>query len=324
MVRSVHSVAVLALDGVVGFNLAIPCQVFGSTVVPARRRRYEVRVCGPAAGVAATSSGAEVFRLKPPYPLAEAARCDTVIVPSTPKDERRRGEAVKVLRAAHARGARVASICTGAFLLAEAGLLDGRRVTTHWANAAELAARFPAVEVDPSVLYVDDGDVLTCAGVAAGLDLCLHIVRTDHGAAVAADTARMVVMPPQRDGGQAQFIVHSAPRGDSGALAATMRWMRDNLNEPLSLADIARHGRISVRTLNRRFKEQTGVSPMQWLISQRVDRARELLETTGLSVEQVAGNTGFGSAVAMRPHFQRFVGTAPIAYRRAFQLSNEL
>jgi transcriptional regulator GlxA family with amidase domain len=324
MKRSVHSVAVLALDGVVGFDLAIPCQVFASTVVGDRGHPYDVRVCGPGPSVAATSSGVEIYRLEAPYPLAEAVRCDTVIVPGMSMDGRWQREAVEVLRAAHAAGARIASICTGAFVLAEAGLLDGRRATTHWADAPELAARFPQVCVDPAVLYIDDGDLLTSAGVAAGLDLCLHMVRTDHGSAVAAETARMVVMTPQRDGGQAQFIRRTASGdGDGGALEATMHWMREHLEDPLTLSDIAGHARLSVRTLSRRFHEETGTSPTQWLIGQRVDRARELLETTELSVEQVAGDTGFGSAVSLRPHFQRLVGTAPIAYRRAFQDPSE-
>lgn len=317
--RRVHTVAVLALDGVVGFDLAIPCQVFSATKVPPRRRPYEVRVCGPSSGITATSAGVDVYRLRPPYPLAAAAECDTLIVPGVSEDGRWHRDAVKVVRAAHAAGARVASICTGAFVLAEAGLLDGRRITTHWAHADELAAQFPEVEVDPSVLYIDDGEVLTSAGVAAGLDLCLYIVRSDHGAAVAAATARQVVMPPQRVGGQAQFIVRPVAPTDAGALEPTMGWMREHLHEPLTLADVARRAGTSVRTLNRRFNEETGLSPLQWLIAQRVDRARELLETTRLSVEQVAGTTGFGSAMSMRPHFLRLVGTAPIAYRCAFQ-----
>lgn len=314
-----QTVAVLALDGVVGFDLAIPCQVFSATRRDDGTRPYEVRVCGPAPGVAASASGVDVFRIDPPFPLAAAAGCDIVLVPGMSRDGRWQREAIEVVRAAHRRGARVASICTGAFVLAEAGLLDGRRVTTHWGHAAELARLYPAIQVDSAVLYVDDGDLLTSAGVAAGLDLCLHIVRKDHGSAIAATTARSVVMAPQRDGGQAQFIVHEDPTRDSGTLEPTMRWMRERLADPLTLNEIARQAGMSVRTLNRRFKEQTGTTPLHWLIDQRVIRARELLETTSLSVEQIAAHTGFGSAVGLRQHFARTLGTPPLAYRRAFQ-----
>lgn len=312
------TVAVLAIDSVVGFDLAIPCQVFNATRRPTGECLYEVRVCGPKQGVTARASGVDIFRIEPPYPLAAAAECDTIIVPGLARDKCFQRAGIEVVLEAHRRGARIASICTGAFLLAAAGLLDGRTVTTHWAHAAVLAELFPQIKVDPAVLYVDDGDVLTSAGVAAGLDLCLHIVRTDHGSAVAADTARGIVMPPQRDGGQAQFIIHEDPACDS-TLEPTMRWMRENLGEMLTLQDIAGRAGMSVRTLNRRFKDQTGATPLQWLIGQRLSRARELLETTTLSVEQIAHHTGFGSAVGLRQHFARTMGTAPVAYRRTFQ-----
>jgi transcriptional regulator GlxA family with amidase domain len=318
MTRAVQTIAVLALDGVVGFDLAIPCQVFSSTVTSDGRRPYEVRVCGPSRGVPVTADGHDLYRIRPPYPLAAATVCDTVVVPGMSRDDRWQREAVKVIRAAHAAGARIASICTGAFVLAEAGLLDGRRITTHWADAPDLAARFPLVDVDPAVLYVDDGDVLTSAGVAAGLDLCLHMVRRDHGAAVAASTARMVVMPPQRAGGQAQYIAHAVPPDHDGALEPTMHWLRQNLGAQLTLEDISRHARMSARTLNRHFKDETGTSPLQWLISERIRLARELLETTRLSVDEVADQVGFGSAVSLRQHFVRAVGTPPAAYRRTF------
>ncbi|WP_163572051.1 GlxA family transcriptional regulator [Fodinicola feengrottensis] len=314
-----HKVAVLALDSVVGFDLSIPCQVFNATRLATGERPYEVRVCGPARGVVARASGVDIFRIEPPFPLAAAADCDTILVPGVSVDEEFSAEALDILRTVRRRGTRIAAICTGAFVLAAAGLLDGRRVTTHWAFAAALGRRHPLVEVDSAVLYVDEGDVLTSAGVAAGLDLCLHIVRTDHGAAVAANTARSVVMPPQRDGGQAQFIVHQDPAADTGTLVPTMCWMRENLDRILTLDDIARHAGTSVRTLNRRFKDQIGATPLQWLIGQRLSRARELLETTSLSIEQVAQHAGFGSAVGLRQHFVRTLGTAPVAYRRAFQ-----
>jgi transcriptional regulator GlxA family with amidase domain len=230
-------------------------------------------------------------------------------------------ELLDVLREAHLRGARITSICSGAFVLAAAGLLDRRRATTHWACAKELAERYPALRVDPSVLYIDDGDVLTSAGVAAGLDLCLHLVRTDHGATVAANAARRVVMPAQRDGGQAQFIVYEEPQEGSGTLEPVMHWMRENLNHPLDLADIANRASMSPRTLNRRFKAQTGTTPIQWLIRQRLIRARTLLETTTLPVEDIAGRSGFGSAIALRQHFARALSTSPQAYRRTFHVT---
>jgi transcriptional regulator GlxA family with amidase domain len=224
-----------------------------------------------------------------------------------------------VLRQAHGRGARIASICGGAFMLAAAGLLDGRRATTHWTSAGDLAERFPRVEVDPNVLFVDEGDVLTSAGAATGLDLCIHMVRNDFGAAVAADVARHVVIAPQRDGGQAQFIVPREPTGDNGSLEPTMRWLRDRIGEPSTLSDIARHAAISPRTLNRRFREQTAMTPLQWLLTQRVRHAQELLETTALSVEDIARHCGFGTAINLRQHFTRRVKMSPLAYRRAFQ-----
>jgi transcriptional regulator GlxA family with amidase domain len=228
-------------------------------------------------------------------------------------------ELLDVLQEAHARGARIASICTGAFVLAAAGLLDGHRATTHWAYAAELAKRYPRVDVDASALYIDDGRVVTSAGVAAGLDLCLHLVRRDHGATVAANVARRVVMPAQRDGGQAQFITYEEPGDDNSSLEPTMHWARENLQLPLTIADIAGHAAMSSRTLNRRFKAQTGTTPLRWLIRQRLIRAQQLLETTKLPVEEVAEVAGFGSPVALRQHFARALETSPLAYRRAFQ-----
>lgn len=228
-------------------------------------------------------------------------------------------EVIDTLRQAHERGARIASICCGAFILAQAGLLDSRRATTHWTSAALLAQKYPQVEVDPDVLFIDGGDVLTSAGAATGLDLCIHMVRNDFGAAVAAETARHLVIAPQREGGQAQFIVHRDPEGSSGSLQPTLRWLQDHLDEPLMLSEIARHAAMSERTLNRRFLQQTGTSPLQWLLLQRVQRAQQLLETTSLSVEDVARGCGFSSSITLRQHFARRLGTSPQAYRRAFR-----
>nr|WP_042180409.1 helix-turn-helix domain-containing protein [Kibdelosporangium sp. MJ126-NF4]CEL14381.1 Transcriptional regulator, AraC family [Kibdelosporangium sp. MJ126-NF4]CTQ88746.1 Transcriptional regulator, AraC family [Kibdelosporangium sp. MJ126-NF4] len=308
-----HLVAVLALDGVVGLELTIPCQVFGITP------GYDVRVCAQR-GAAATSAGREDFRIVSRYGLDDANDADTVIVPGTAPDQPPHPRVLRLLKAAVDRGARVASICTGAFTLAAAGLLDGRRATTHWMLAGHLADWYPDVRVEPAVLFIDDGQILTSAGVAAGLDLCLHLVRRDHGAAVAADTARQIVMPPQRSGGQAQFIEHPDPTGgDAGDLAPTLRWMRDNLATPMSLGDIAANATMSTRTLSRRFRAQTGTTPLRWLLDQRLHRARELLETTDLPVERIAGETGFGSAESLRVHFTEHVGTSPRAYRSTFR-----
>jgi transcriptional regulator GlxA family with amidase domain len=229
---------------------------------------------------------------------------------------------LSALRAAHARGVRVMSICTGAFALAHAGLLDGRRATTHWSYCARLAAEFPAIDVDPDVLYVDDGDVLTSAGLAAGMDLCLHVVRGDYGADAATAVARWNVVAPHRDGGQAQYIDSPVPPAGAGAgsgLAATRAWALSRLDEPLGVEDLARHAHMSARTFARRFVAETGESPKRWLTAQRIHHARRLLETTDLAVEEVAARSGFGSAAAMRIHFGRATATRPTAYRRTFR-----
>jgi len=223
------------------------------------------------------------------------------------------------VRAAAARGARIASICTGAFVLGAAGLLDGRRATTHWAYARRFARLFPEVEIDPRVLYVDDGDILTSAGVAAGIDLCLHMVRCDHGAEAANRVARRIVVAAHREGGQAQFVERPLTEAPSGGLAPTRVWMVERLAEPLTVADMARHAGYSARSFARRFQAETGTSPLRWLIGQRVEHARRLLESTDLPVEHVAERAGFGTAVAMRQHFARAVSTSPTAYRRAFR-----
>jgi transcriptional regulator GlxA family with amidase domain len=307
-----HVVAVLALDGVVGLELTIPCQVFGSTP------GYEVRVCAERS-VAATAHGQESFRITSRHSLKDVADADTVIVPGVEPGKEPSRQVLKLLRDAANRGARIASICTGAFILGYAGLLDGRKATTHWVVADDLAKMFPEVMVDPSVLFVDEGQILTSAGIAAGLDLCLHMVRLDHGAAVAASTARVIVMPPQRPGGQAQFIDHVEPEADANDLAPVLRWMQDNLESPLTIADIAAQATMSTRNLSRRFKAQTGTTPLQWLLDRRLQRARELLETTGIPIDRIAQSCGFGSPETLRHHFARQVGTTPREYRAAFR-----
>ncbi len=226
------------------------------------------------------------------------------------------------LRSIHERARLTTSVCTGAFLLAEAGLLDGKVATTHWLHAAELARRYPRVKVDPKVLYIDAGDVLTSAGTSAGIDLCLHVVRQDHGAEVANAVARRMVVPPHRDGGQAQFVDAPVPGvGPGHGLAATLEWAVAHLDEELSVERLARQARMSPRTFARRFRSETGTTPLQWIVAQRVIAAQRLLETTDLSIDRVAGAVGFGSAVTLRQHFARALGTAPTAYRQTFRAS---
>ncbi|OLT22734.1 AraC family transcriptional regulator [Actinomadura sp. CNU-125] len=313
-----HIVAVLALDGVVPFDLAVPGQVFGATTTDRGVPLYEVRVCAGTGG-AVTAGALGRMRVEAPFGLDALAGADTIVVPGHDDPSAATGPVLDELRAASARGARVASICVGAFVLAAAGLLDGRRATTHWMYARRLARRHPEIDVDPSVLFVDEGAVLTSAGVAAGVDLCLHIVRRDHGAATAARTARRIIMPPQRDGGQAQFIRHPDPADGGVALQPLLAWLESGLHRPVTLDDIARRASVSVRTLSRRFREQTGTTPLRWLADARVRRAQQLLETTDLPVERVAAECGYGSAVTLRAHFARRVGASPQAYRGAFR-----
>jgi len=310
-----HRVAIVATDGTVAADLAIPCAVFDCVRLPGGRPGYRVRVCGTAREV-----DVGLFRMRLRHGLEELARADTIILPgildpSAPLPER----LVRAVRKAAAGGTRVASVCSGAFLLAATGLLDGLRATTHWLGAGELARRYPRIRVEPDVLYVDEGQVLTSAGAAAAFDLCLHMVRLDYGSAVAVEAARLSVMPLERDGGQTQFIVHAPPAADGASLAPLLLWLEENFHQPLSLADLARRAALSVRSLNRRFREQTGTTPLQWLLRARVRRAQLLLETTGHSVERVAANVGFGSVTAFREHFRRVVATSPQAYRRAFR-----
>jgi transcriptional regulator GlxA family with amidase domain len=263
------------------------------------------------------------FRLLAPWGLKALARAHTVVLPGISDLSKPIPIAVvRAVRAAAARGARIASICSGAFVLAATGLLDGRRATTHWLATAELARRHPSIDVDPDVLYVDNGKILTSAGAAAGLDLCLYMVRRDHGAAVAADAARLAVMPLERAGGQAQFIVHEPPTPESASLEPVQRWLEQNLHRELTLEDIARKGAMSVRTLNRHFREQVGTTPHQWLLRARARRAQHLLETSAQSIEQIATRVGFGSPAAFRDRFHRVVGTSPQAYRRAFRVAS--
>jgi transcriptional regulator GlxA family with amidase domain len=307
----VHRVAILAYDGVVPFDLSVPIEVFGRARLADGRPAYEVRVCAPAGEVQAGP-----IAIRTPYGLDAAAGADTVVIPGT-ADIDRPVPAVLVDAITAAPG-RLVSICTGAFALAATGRLDGHRATTHWAAAAELARRHPAVDVDPDVLFVDEGQVLTSAGAAAGLDLCLYLVRRDHGAAVAAQTARSSVMPLERAGGQAQFITHEPPAPAGTSLQPLLAWLTDNLRTDLTLADIAERASMSTRSLSRHFRHQTGTTPLQWLSRQRVRRAQQLLEETDRSVEQIGELVGFTSPTAFRECFRHVVGVSPRDYRRAF------
>jgi transcriptional regulator GlxA family with amidase domain len=309
----VHRVAALAVDGVVAFDLSIPSQVFGHRD---ERGRYEFSVCGAGRAPVRTAAG---FDVVPTHGLTGLRGADTIVVPGIdPVDVPVPAPVLAALRAADRRGARLLSICTGAFVLAAAGVLDGRRVATHWRDAAALRARFPGVEVDADVLYVDDGRILSSAGVAAGIDLCLHVVASDHGADAAAAVARRMVVAPHRSGGQAQFVERPLPP-DHGGLVATREWMLEHLERPLTVAEMARHALLSERSFARHFRAETGTSPLRWLHEQRVLHARRLLEQSDLSVEEVATSCGFGTATTLREHFARAVRSTPTAYRRAFR-----
>ncbi|WP_051182499.1 GlxA family transcriptional regulator [Nocardia vinacea] len=310
-VPGTHHVAVLALSGVLPLDLGIAVQTFGGDP------RYRLTVCADSSAEPVPSVG---FRLSAPAGLAALVDADTVVVPGYVAPEAPVPPGVlAALRAAHTRGTRLISICTGAFALAAAGLLDGRPATTHWQHTALLRQRYPRIDVRPDQLYVDDGDILTSAGVTAGIDLCLHVIRQDHGAAAANSRARLLVAPPRRAGGQSQYVEQFRPAAHGEDLAAVRDWMLAHLSQPQGLEMLARHAHMSRRTFIRRFQQETGTSPIAWLTSARIDRARELLETTTTPVEQVARLSGLGSPAAFRDAFHRYVGTAPQHYRMAFR-----
>jgi transcriptional regulator GlxA family with amidase domain len=307
-----HKVVAVAVPEVVAFDLSIAAQVFGHR----EEDLYEFLVCGRGRGPIQTTTG---FALLVDHDLAALGDANTVVVPGFEDVTAPVAPAVlEALHSAHQRGARMVSICTGAFALAAAGVLDGRRVTTHWRAASLLARRFPAVQVSPDVLYVDEGDVLTSAGVAAGIDLCLHIVRRDHGAAAANAVARRIVVAPQREGGQAQFLEAPVPGCSGGSLERTRVWALEHLAQPLTVTQLARQAGYSDRSFARRFRAETGTTPLQWLIAQRTLRARALLEAGELPVEAIARRCGFGSAASLRDHFRRAIHTTPTAYRAAW------
>ncbi|MFF0475960.1 GlxA family transcriptional regulator [Streptomyces sp. NPDC004284] len=296
------------------FNLAIPEMLFGKVEIDGRPG-YETVICAPDPGPVTTTGGLD---LVVPRGLEAVEGADTVILAGSGAYEDPDPRVLDVLRASADGGKRIASICTGAFALAEAGLLDGRAATTYWAYRPLLASRHPAVDLQDDVLFVQDGPVLTSSGYAAGIDLCLHVIRTDHGAAVANAVARLALVAPVRPGGQTQFTQTPLPPERGVSFADTRAWAMEHLDEPLGLGDLARHAGVSVRTLSRRFHAETGVSPLQWLLHQRVERAKELLETTSLPMDRLARASGLGTADSLRQHLLRRTGLTPSAYRASF------
>ncbi|MEU8698632.1 helix-turn-helix domain-containing protein [Streptomyces sp. NPDC048680] len=321
-----HRVVVLALDGLIPFELGIPQRIFGRSfgIEPFNlgHKLYEVVTCSiRPPGRVHTDADFTITVEHGPEALATA---DTVVIPASHElgpvhTEGRLTEELAAALAYIRPGTRMVSICTGGYVLAAAGYLDGRPATTHWSSADHFQKLFPAVRVDPDVLFIDDGDVLTSAGVAAGIDLCLHIVRRDHGTTVANDVARRIVVPPHRDGGQAQYIQRPVPDAQIAGTTTARAWALGRLERPILLRDMAQQESMSVRTFTRRFREEVGISPVQWLTQQRVERARQLLESTDLSIDQVARDAGFGTPTSLRQHLQAALGVSPTMYRRTFR-----
>lgn len=315
-----HRVAVLLLPPVVGFDAMIPTLLFPNAVDAAGDPLYEVVTCGLTREPVAATTG---FAVLPEAGREALAAADTVVIPGTRYPPARADGVLEPDVAAALSSirpdARLVSICTGAFILAAAGLLDGRPATTHWKFADALRRLHPRVRVDENVLFVDDGDVLTSAGLAAGIDLCLHIIRGDHGAQVANAVAKYCVVPPWREGGQAQFIDRQVPAPDHFSTAGTREWALQHLDEELTIETLARHARMSARTFSRRFREETGQSPGVWIRERRIDRARELLESRDLSIDEVARLSGLGSGGNLRHHLRRGVGMSPTSYRKVYQ-----
>jgi transcriptional regulator GlxA family with amidase domain len=319
---AVHRVVVVALEGVIPFELSIPSRVFGSAIGADGNPLYEVVTCSIDGRPVRTDAD---YTIGVAHDIGAVDTAGTVVIPAAPRvvGQLVAGQSLPgQLVGAFARlrpATRVVSICTGAYLLAELGLLDGRPATTHWKSADGFEARYPAVRLDRDVLFVDDGNVLTSAGAVSGVDLCLHVVRRDHGSAAANQVARACVMPPWRDGGQAQFIEQPMPESVDTSTAATRQWALTQLGSRLSLRDLARYAHMSVRTFTRRFRAEVGESPNRWLTGQRVELARRLLETTDLPIDRVADQAGLGSAASLRAHFQASVGIPPGTYRRTFR-----
>jgi len=310
-----HTVALATAGHLLHFELGIAYEIFGNPPLDVSDW-YDVRLCGPG------SVQVGPFTVEPDDGLNRLATADTVIVPALADvDEPPPAELVDAVRTAYEAGARIASLCTGAFVLGEAGLLDGRRATTHWGHAAALSARYPQAVVDPDVLYTDNGNVLTAAGKAAAVDLCLHLIHLDHGATVANTVARRLVVPPHRAGGQAQFVATPVQVSGDHSLAHLLAWAQERLDQPLTVTDLARRANTSPRHLGRQFRAVTGQTPLQWLLTQRVRRAQQLLEATDDGIESVAVATGMGTATTLRRQFKRLVGVPPDSYRRSFRTS---
>ena len=309
------NVAALVYDGVAPFELGVLCESFGMDRSDEGIPLLDFAVCGPERGPVPTSGG---FSINVEHGLDRLREADLIGVPAMGHDGRAPADVIAALRDAHDRGARILSVCSGAFTLGEAGLLDGRDCTTHWRYTQELGDRFPLARVIPEVLYVDAGQIITSAGTAAGLDACLHLWRQAYGAGVASAVARRMVVPPQRDGGQAQFIARAVPDCDAETLGPLLTWIIEHLDSDLSIDELARRSHMSPRTFARRFRAETGTTPHTWVITQRVHAAEELLEATDHSVDRIAGEVGFGNAAALRHHFTRARGVSPQQYRRTF------
>ena len=313
-----HTIAIIAFDGISPFHLAVPCAVFGADCNTGGVQRIALLVCAAETGALRTNAG---FSMQAEYGLEALARADTIIVPSW-RDAADLPPTLLLdaLRAAHARGAQVVGLCLGAFVLAAAGLLDARPATTHWLCTDELATRYPRVRVDPNVLYVDDGDVLTSAGTAAGIDCCLHLLRRLCGADIANHVARRLIVPPHRQGGQAQYIERPLPASaDGDRFLQVLDWVGHNLREPHSLDALAARALMSRRTFTRRFRQVTGTTVGQWLRHQRLALAQRFLEASDQPIEVIADLAGFGSALSLRQHFSELLHTSPSTYRREFR-----
>ncbi|MGF6755496.1 helix-turn-helix domain-containing protein [Paraburkholderia sp. GAS42] len=311
-------IAVVAFDRISPFHLSVPCVVFGEDRGDGGVAAFDFRVCASEPGTLSTTAG---FSIAASHGLDALADADTIIVPSwRDPDEPPPAALLDALRAAHARGAQLVGLCLGAFVLAAAGLLDGRPATTHWAWADDFARRYPKVKLDANVLYIDDGNVLTSAGTAAGLDCCLHVLRKQCGAQTASYVARRLVVPPHRQGGQAQYIQQPVPDNAHGdRLSGLLDWVCRNLDAPHTLDSLAGRALMSRRTFTRRFREATGTTVGAWLLAQRLTRAQQLLETTDQPVDAIAGSAGFGSTASLRQHFADAFRTSPSAYRREFR-----
>jgi len=313
-----RSVGALVVDGLAMFEFGVVCEVFGIDRTDDGVPAFDFRVVAPTAG-AAIQSGIPGVEIRAPYGLDALADVDLVAVPATVIRDEYDPAVLDAIRAAHARGATIVSVCSGVFVLAAAGILDGRTVTTHWRHADELARRYPNLVVDPDVLFVDEGDIVTSAGTAAGIDACLHIVRRELGGAVATAIARRMVVPPQRDGGQRQYIPQPVPECSDDSLRLVLEWVQSTLADDHTVDSLAARALMSPRTFARRFAAETGTTPMRWLAGQRVMHAQVLLEDSDLDVEEVARECGFGSAALLRHHFRRAVGVAPADYRASFR-----